>query len=265
MSELHILNGDCALALWKKCNFSADALVWKETYLEGPLVQTDDLHIFRKARAEFLSTLAELEGVEISALCKHLKQMDDALTELPEKGELMLWFDACIFDQTILMRILYLLGCKENTIPEIYLYCCQNNCLDADDFKRGKTERIHLERKDLKAAAKAWNAFAEKDAEKMRQLAYTEDFSHLPAMQKALLRCAEEVPDASGLNRTQRQIMQIISKESCTFKEIFKKLSDFEELPFLGDTACLRILNELEKQGLTERIQNGCYQTLQER
>lgn len=54
MSELHILNGDLALNLWKQCDFTAGSLVWKETYLEGPLPQTEDLHVFRNARAAHL-------------------------------------------------------------------------------------------------------------------------------------------------------------------------------------------------------------------
>ena len=47
-TEFHILNGDFALALWKKFRSGAN-LVWKETYIEGPLPQSEDLHIFRNA------------------------------------------------------------------------------------------------------------------------------------------------------------------------------------------------------------------------
>ncbi|MBR4884366.1 MAG: hypothetical protein IKZ33_03530 [Lentisphaeria bacterium] len=35
--HLHILNGDYSFELWKECGFSGEGLVWRETYLEGPL------------------------------------------------------------------------------------------------------------------------------------------------------------------------------------------------------------------------------------
>ena len=36
-TELHILNGDFALGIWRQCGFTGQSLVWRETYLEGPL------------------------------------------------------------------------------------------------------------------------------------------------------------------------------------------------------------------------------------
>lgn len=259
MSELHILNGDFALPLWKECCFPAESLVWKETYLEGPLPQTENLPVFRSARAGYLSTFEELSDIDSVALYRHLQKMEDTLLALSENDVLMLWFDACIFDQTILMRILYLLNRKQKGSPRIYLYCCQSNCLVMEDFRRGNAEKIALDENDLKASAKAWEAFSCGDAEKMIHLAQQEDLAHLPEMRKALLRCADEVPDENGLTRTQRQILQIVSKESCSFETVFMRLDAFEEYPFLGDTACQRILKDLVGKGLLEFVRNGHY------
>ena len=261
MSELHVLNGDLALALWKKCDFPARELVWKETYLEGPLPLTEDLHLFRCARAGHLAAFTELAGIDVSALYTHLQKMDETLLQLSGNDRLMLWFDACIFDQTILMRILCLLHQKQTEIPEILLYCCDSNHLTMEDFQRGKTEKIRLTAYDLEIASQAWNAFAGEDAEKMIFLAQQENFANLPAMQKALLRCAEEVPDKNGLSRTQRQILQIVANKSCSFEEIFKMQSVFEEFPFLGDTACQRLLDDLVSRELLKISPDGSYQT----
>ena len=63
--DLHVLNGDFALDVWKKCGFSGNSLVWKEIDLEGPLPETDDLHVFRTARAEYLSHFAELSDIDV--------------------------------------------------------------------------------------------------------------------------------------------------------------------------------------------------------
>jgi hypothetical protein len=259
MSELHILNGDFALGLWRQCNFSANALVWKETYIEGPLPETEDLRIFRKARAEYLSTFAELSDIDTDALHRHLKKMDETLLKLEETDELTLWFDACIFDQTILMRILYLLNQQREKLTKIFLYCCKSNCLSFEDFQKGESEKVLLTEYDLKIAANAWIAFIRKDHEEMIKLADSENFVRMPEMRKALLRCAEEIPDENGLTRTQRQILEIISKKGCTFEAIFQGLDKFEEYPFLGDTACLRILDNLVNRGLIKLV-NDFYQ-----
>ena len=258
--DLHVFNGDFALDVWKKCGFIGNTLVWKEIYLEGPLPETDDLHRFRTARAEYLSHFAELSDIDISRLYKHLQRMDDAILSLPENASLMLWFDSCIFDQTILMRILYLLNSRKNGLPEIFLYCCKGNCLSSDDFERGAKEKTHLTRLDLETAAKAWLAFQSHDAERMKQLLREEEFQHLPQMKTALERCMEEIPDENGLSRTQRQMLQLISRGASSFVEIFKGLDSFEELPFLGDTGCQRILDDLLARGWIEKNPDNRYQ-----
>ena len=133
--ELHILNGDFAFNLWEECNFSGQSLIWKETYLEGPLPDTDDLHRFRMARADHLLSFVELSGMDRDRLCRFLKKLDDSVLDLPENAALYLWFDSCIFDQTILMRILYLLHRKNDPSVRVFLYCCDGNCLKINDFK----------------------------------------------------------------------------------------------------------------------------------
>lgn len=250
--KLHILNGDFALNLWQQCNFQAQSLVWKETYLEGPLPKTEDLTVFRKARAEFLSGFTELAaaGIDRIRLYHHLQQMDETLLSLSNNGELMLWFDSCIFDQTILMRILYLLKQKNVPLPRIFLYCCDGNCLKLNDFKLGYEQKIRLLPEDLDTGSRAWLFFQNRDAGNLRYLAKQEKFTRLRAMKKALLRCADELPDTKGLTRSQRQILQLVAAKKSSFREIFTGLNVFEEYPFLGDTACQRYLDDLVIKGL---------------
>ena len=88
-TELHILNGDQALELWKQCGFQGQSLVWRETYLEGPLPDTDDLEVFRNARAEYLSRFEELAGIGKARLYRHLLKMDEAVLLLPENATLL--------------------------------------------------------------------------------------------------------------------------------------------------------------------------------
>ena len=249
MSELHILNGDIAFELWKKCDFQAIPLIWKEIYLEGTLPVTDDLHIFRLARAKFLAGIAAIDETQ---LYSHLQKLDESILNLPGNSTLMLWFDSCIFDQTILMRILYLLELKKCEKLNVFLYCCNSNCLTINDFQVGMSEKIQLLLPDWLLGAIVWKSFQSQDAESMLDLAGEGNFERLSAMKKALIRCAGELPDKSGLTRTQRNIMTLVARGKHSFADIFKGLSEFEEYPFMGDTSCRRNLETLIYKGLLE-------------
>ena len=74
-----------------------------------------------------------------------MRKKDDTILELPENNRLTLWFDSCIFDQTILMRLLYLLSRRTAALPEVLLYCCDGNCLTEKDFKGG--EKVYRSRR----------------------------------------------------------------------------------------------------------------------
>ena len=254
-TELHILNGDYALDLWKQCGFTGQSLVWRETYLEGPLPDTDDLDVFRAARAEYLSHFVELANMDKSRICRHLQRMDGTVLALPDKSRVMLWFDSCIFDQTILMRIMYLLG-RIKTDVKAFLYCCDGNYLRINDFKNGEFQSIPLLPYDLKVAEEAWALFIRNDADGLRRLVERERFERLPKMRKALLRCVDEMLDRNGLTRTQRQILRLVAEGQHSFMGIFKGLDAFEEYPFLGDTACQRQLDLLVQKGFLARRQD---------
>ena len=259
--ELHILNGDFAFEMWQSCNFTGSFLVWRETYLEGPLPETDDLHIFRKARAEFLSGFEETKEIGCEGLYRYLKKMDEALLTLPAADHLILWFDSCIFDQTILMRIFYLLTLRKAPLPEVFLYCCEGNCLKKEDFLKGAKAKRLLSSEEIRSGAEAWLLFQNKQGNAMRETAETEHFKNMPAMKKALLRCADELPDRDGLNRTQHLMLELLSQKPLSFMEIFKGLDTFEEYPFLGDTACKRYLDILESKGIIT-CREGIYKIL---
>ena len=255
-TEQHILNGDFALELWRQCGFTGQSLVWRETYLEGPLPETEDLRVFWAARAEFLSHFVELADMDKSTIYRHLQRMDEAILGLPDKSTLRLWFDSCIFDQTILMRILYLLNRNKADVT-VFLNSCDSSCLVKEDFKEGDSKRVQLLPHDFEVAEEAWIHFIRKDAEGLMQLIEREHFERMLKMKVALLRCIDEIPDSRGLTRTQRQILKLIADGHHSFIEIFKGLDAFEEFPFLGDTACQRQLDYLVQNGFLVRRQDA--------
>ena len=253
IKELHILNGDYAFELWKQCHLQGESLVWRETYLDGPLPETDDLNLFRIARAEYLSTFPEVAEIGFERLYQYLLKMDETILNLPSKTDTILWFDSCMFDQTLLMRILSLFNRKKEMSGNVLLYCCEGSCLTADDFKSGDAKKVQLLPEDFELAGKAWDCFRSRDANGMFRLTEQGNFERMPQMKKALFRCIDEIPDQNGLTRTQRQILELVSDGCRSFMEIFKGLDSYEEYPFLGDTGCQRILDHLVEKGLLFR------------
>lgn len=254
---LHILNGDCALELWKASGLPGTALVWREIYLEGPLLSAadEDPALFRKARADYLHSIVPEHSTE--TLLRSLEKMDNAILNPGENTEFCLWFDGCMFDQTLLMRILFLFSRSSAPRRRIGLFCCDGFCLEAEHFRNGFEQRMFLTGEDLRLGEAAWLCFVSRDAGAMRQLAESDGFAvHLPQMRQALLRCADDVPDDSGLTRTERQLLTLAGEGITEPENIFRAFDRFEDLPFLGDSSCFHLLDELADRGFLKK-ENG--------
>ncbi len=253
---IHILNGDCARELWETSGLPGTALVWREIYLEGPLLSAADPDptLFRKTRADFLHSIVPEHSAE--TLLHSLEKTEDAILKAGENTEFCLWFDGCMFDQTLLMRILFLFS-RSSVRRKTALFCCNGFCLKAEHFRNGFEQRMFLTEEDLRLGEAAWISFVSRDAGAMRKLAESDGFAvHLPQMRQALLRCADDVPDNFGLTRTKRQLLTLVEEGITEPENIFRAFDRFEDLPFLGDSSCFRLLEELADRGFL-RKKNG--------
>lgn len=253
---IHILNGDCARELWETSGLPGTALVWREIYLEGPLLSAADPDptLFRKTRADFLHSIVPEHSAE--TLLHSLEKTEDAILKAGENTEFCLWFDGCMFDQTLLMRILFLFS-RSSVRRKTALFCCNGFCLKAEHFRNGFEQRMFLTEEDLRLGEAAWISFVSRDAGAMRKLAESDGFAvHLPQMRQALLRCADDVPDNFGLTRTKRQLLTLVEEGITGPENIFRAFDRFEDLPFLGDSSCFRLLEELADRGFL-RKKNG--------
>ncbi|MGN1364951.1 MAG: DUF1835 domain-containing protein [Victivallis vadensis] len=246
--ELHIFNGDCAFEAWRSSGGTAAALVWRENYLEGRIpgkaVPPEE---FERIRAEELHRLIpELDREKILA---ELRKMDQAVAGLSGRDSVFLWFDACMYDQIMLSRILFLL---ENTPARVFLVC--------EDVVWGEHPELFVEKKpearllsgaDLRLFASAWEAVAEGE-ETLRRFPAGEGAGRFPFLAKALARYREEFPGADGLGRSERQLLEIIRSGKHSGPEIFRAAGACEEHPFMGDTMCRRLLEGLAARRLIE-------------
>ncbi len=244
--QLNIFNGDCAYDAWRKSGETSPALIWRESYLEGRLPGPDvSLEEFEQIRAEELHRL--MPELNFEKLLNFLRNMDRTITGLSKEDSALLWFDACMYDQIMLSRVLFLLN---DTPAAVFLVCEDVAWGSAPElFAKKKGEAALLSRDDIALYAAAWKAVTE-GADALKEFLATRKTDRFPYLAKALARYLQEYPDVDGLGRSERQLLEIIRSGEHTGSGIFRALGKYEEYPFMGDTMCWRLLEELVEKGL---------------
>lgn len=246
--ELHVFNGDCGRDAWKKSGGTAPSLVWLENYLEGilPPPETPIPEFERIRTAELHRLMPELAPERLAAA---QKRMDDAVVNRSAGDTVYLWFDACMFDQLILARILFLM---RETAADVRLICEDTNWGDsAIPFPAAQQAARRLSRGDREIFASAWAAAAGGIEALDRRMESSEN-DRFPFLKKALARFREEFPDPEGLGRSERQLLEIVGRGCHAEAEIFHAAGACEEYPFMGDTMCHRLLDGLVRKGRLE-------------
>lgn len=238
---LNILNGDCAADAWKECDFSGEILVWRENYLMGKLPPPEcPLSEFEQIRAAELSRF--VPTVPEERILAALRKADERVLALQGRDSTVLWFDACMYDQTILARILYLISSLPEC-PKVFLNC-QNLSWDAEAFRHYRKDSVALSDADIELGKDVWCWFA--SGKTMPK----GDFTRLPFLREALDRYAEETPDAAGLGRTLRELLLLVRTGANTPFKVFKGMDAYEKYLFLGDSQCWNLLDGLAERDL---------------
>eukprot|EP00831_Metopus_contortus_P058159 TRINITY_DN5037_c0_g1_i4.p1 TRINITY_DN5037_c0_g1~~TRINITY_DN5037_c0_g1_i4.p1 ORF type:complete len:261 (-),score=63.30 TRINITY_DN5037_c0_g1_i4:212-994(-) len=242
---LNVFNGECACDAWKKSGGASPALTWRENYLEGhiPGLETP-LADFERIRAEELHRL--MPELDFEKLLDVLRNMDKTILELSENDSVFLWFDACMYDQIMLSRILFLL---KDSPAAVFLICEDIAWGDSPELFADKMNCASpLDKSTIHIYASAWEAVA-RGAETLKRLLAAKSAEHLPFLAKALTRYQEEFPGVDGLGRSERQLLEIIRSGKHTSSDIFLAFGTYEEHPFMGDTMCWRMLESMAEKG----------------
>ena len=245
--RLLIFNGDHAWHCWEKTVGKTDesVLVWRENYLEGPLPAEGDIAAFERCRAAFLHTCVPEYSEE--TLFRFLMELHSELHKFDSpECEIVLYFDCCMYDMIMLSRIMSLL---QGSRARLLLFC--------DDVVLGNAPEVFLKEysslRELTAGDKelyahAWScvlAGPEAVAEfNRRGIAAGEPF-----LKCAMERYAEDHPCNNVMGRSYRQLLEIIRSGVSSFPEIFKTFDQYETYMFMGDTTCLRLLEDLVRKG----------------
>jgi hypothetical protein len=122
-TTLHITSGDCAGQLLMQAQLPGEIFVWHDILYEGPRQTGWPDEASLQARADYLHQVTA-GGLSRCELLDSLRSQYQKLSEIPPQTQIVLWFDACLFDQAMLCHLLSCLHHLGRTQVELI-------CIDA--------------------------------------------------------------------------------------------------------------------------------------
>ena len=263
---LHITSGDIAGNSLAKSRIPGEVFVWHDILYNGPRKPGWPDEITLNARANFLENSTG-GGLTKRYILDTLKTQYAKLKTASKYSILLLWFDACLFDQSMLCHILTCMRFLENEKADLL-------CIDAfpgiDPYHGlgqlspnqlasmyDNHNSLKLKRNHFLFAERVDRAFALQDLSEFKKLAKLTD-APLPWVPTAVTRWMREYPDKeTGLGRLEQLALEAIRSGCETSAEIFSFVSAKETPPqFWGDTTLWEKINALaEKEPPLVRIE----------
>jgi len=251
--SLHITSGDMAGESLKKSSISGEVFVWHDILYDGPRKPgwpgEDTFH----ARARFLEE-ATGGGLGRQQILGTLRTQYMKLMESKDYDGVILWFDACLFDQSMLCHILACMKVKSNETAELV-------CVDAfpgivpfdglgqllpEQLAAVYDQRRRVTKDQFGFAEGVDRAFALQDKAALVALSNYRG-APLPWVPAAVARWLQEQPDeATGLGRLEQLALDAIRSGSTTPPEIFAFAAAHDTHPqFWGDITLWAKINSL--------------------
>ncbi len=250
---LHITSGDCAGGSLAKSGVPGEVFVWHDILYDGPRNPGWPDEVTLRARAEFLAQ-STAGGLDRARVLRTLRAQYRKLAAAAGYDRIVLWFDACLFDQSMLVHILACL--RYQGIREVELLC-----VDAfagiepfhglGQLRPAQLASLYDHRRrvtvsQFRYAARVDKAFATKDSALLPDLSQSTD-APLPWIPAAVKRWLQEQPDpATGLGRLERLALAAIRDGCETPGAIFSSVAAADAPPqFWGDTTLWAKINGL--------------------
>jgi hypothetical protein len=255
--------------LWKldDAGIPGRKLSWADPLCEGP-VPTADRAALRRVRATWL---ARHYGVERDTDLKELEDADRVIDEAGSQDEVVLWFEADLYDQAILVHLLPRLadacaGGTRLTLVTLHEYPGMKRFIGLGQLSPPQlaelfTRRVEVSPDMVAAACDAWAAWHHPTPEKLQAIA-SQKPGALPYLPAAVRRMLEELPDVkSGLSRTQRQGLSAVTTTQ-SLHGAFAASQDREERPWQGDSMFFGTMWELSQGRAPLLVADGGWPTL---
>lgn len=248
---LHVTNGDSAAGTLRQTSLAERVLPWRDALHEGPVPAVPDDEL-RRVRATFL---AEDAPTDAESIRRGLEERD-AMLAANAVGELVLWFEADLYDQLQLVQVLERLARLDVDPGRVTLICIGEHLGIAHfgglgELDAGQLERVAdaaaapVTRAALDHAAAAWTALCSDDPRGLATIAGAHH-SELRFLAEAFDRLGREYPSTrDGLSLTERRILAAVDDGAETAGEAFLRVGAREPRPFLGDVFCFRAIGRL--------------------
>ncbi len=238
-ATLHITNGDIAADLLRRSHLSGDILPWRDALHEGPVLAGLAFPELSRRRAAFITEA----GWTTAAETRRFFDERAAALAVPDREEVVLWFEHDLYDQLQLLQVINLYADQRParlTLIEIGEFPGIAKFLGLGQLSPAQLVSLFPMRRaitpDMVALARsAWAAFTADDPHSLKSILRAETFS-MPFLQDAVMRHLEEFPSAeNGLGRTERQLLSA-ALEDRTLLHLFNASQRREERAYMGDT-----------------------------
>lgn len=250
---LHITSGDIAGDNLKRSGIPGEVFVWHDILYDGPRNPGWPEEATLHARARFIED-ATGGGLGRQKVLETLTTQYAKLEKARDYGRVILWFDACLFDQSMLSHILACM--KIGSIEAVDLLCVDAfpgiepfdglGQLPPSRLASLYGEQRPVTRDQFRFAARVDRAFAMQDAAAFSELSRYEN-APLPWVPAAVTRWLEEQPDeATGLGRLEQLALEALRSGSRTPSEVFAFVTSHDTHPvYWGDTTLWAKINKL--------------------
>lgn len=248
-SFLHLQCGDVSAESLRRSGVPGLVRVWYDAFCEGPVPDIPIGDVWFKLRSDtFIDWFDNPENAAAS-----FRNMYNQLDEYPDYEEVVLWFDACLFDQTILIHHLDWFSQRDMGNTKLSLICIGEypgmpkfkglGELRPDQMASLVNTRHEVTRRELDLGREAWRAYRSDDPTAIEDF-LSRDTSALPYIASAFKRHLQRFPSVrNGLGREQQASLEAIAQGYNKFSDIFVHVSDMEDPPYFGD---IMLFNRLE-------------------
>ena len=250
-TTLHVRCGSDIEQELVRAGFTGAFLSLWDPFTVGPVTASPD---WIEARARFLAD--DIVEPTYDALLRELIEADQALAASARRYErIVLWMEHDSHDQLSMIRCLarYARAGRPQVLELISVDHFPGSRrfiglgqLPPEAMRMLWRRREPVGAEGLTLAASAWAALTSDAPRALAALARMETPA-LPHLGRALHRHLRELPSTkNGLSLTEHLTLQMLSEESMTIGELFRKLhAEREPLPFLGDTMYLQIVRQM--------------------
>lgn len=256
LETFHITSGDSAGGGLVKSGLPGEVFVWHDILYEGPRCPGWPDEETLNARAVFLEE-ATAGGLYRRHILETLHNQYRKLMQAAADKHIVLWFDACLFDQSMLAHILTCL--LHHGARRVELLCVDEfpgiepfhdlGQMQPDQLASVYGNRQPVTDSQFRFAVQVDEAFANQDSGVLTELSHTINAS-LPWIPAALTRWLQERPDpVTGLGLLEDLALRAIRAGCETPSKIFTSVAAADTPPqFWGDITLWAKVNALAER-----------------